>query len=245
MSTAPATGGAAYLSIGELIKQLRDDFPDLTISKIRFLEAEGLLAPHRAPSGYRRFTRADADRLRYVLRAQRDHYLPLRVIREHLDAMDRGMQPPDNGASTPAPPRLPTGPGLPAAEHFAAEVPTVRLTRAELLADAGIDDTALSQLEQFGMIDGPAPAYDGVALMVARAVGRMARFGIEPRHLRAFRTAADREIGLYEQVLTPLVRQRGEEAQQRARRTASELAALSVELHAALVRHRLGDALSG
>lgn len=235
----------AYLSIGELINQLRPDFPDITISKIRFLEAEGLVTPHRAPSGYRRFSRDDVDRLRYVLGTQRDGYLPLRVIREHLDAMDRGLEPPAPSGHAPAAPALSAVPWAPGSSDVGIRRAPVRLTRTELLADAGIDEAQLAQLEQFGMIDGPAAAYDGMALVVARAVGKMARFGIEPRHLRALRTAADREVGLYEQVLIPMARQRGGEAQARARETAQELAALSVELHAALVRNRLRAVLSG
>ena len=96
MSSSAVSGmtSRAFMSIGEVLGQLRSDFPDITISKIRFLEAEGLVEPERTASGYRKFSREDVERLRYVLSAQRDHYLPLRVIKEHLDAIDRGLEPP-------------------------------------------------------------------------------------------------------------------------------------------------------
>ncbi len=240
----PPADPSAYLSIGELLGLLRPEFPDVTISKIRFLEAEGLVTPQRAPSGYRKFSREDVTRLQYVLSAQRDRYLPLRVIKEHLEAIDRGLEPPSTPGGSPTPPQeVAAAAGLPGPAEFGPERSTVRLTRSELLADAGIDDAQLAQLEQFGMID-PGGSYDGIALVVARAVGQLARFGIEPRHLRAFRTAADREVGLFEQVLTPLARQRGDDARSRTEQAAQELAALSVQLHTALVRHRLRAALS-
>jgi DNA-binding transcriptional MerR regulator len=207
------------MSIGEVLSQLRPEFPDITISKIRFLETEGLIEPERTSSGYRKFSRDDVARLRYVLAAQRDRYLPLRVIKDHLEAIDRGLEPPDlPGGGPKVPMALVATDGYPASGDFAPDASEVRLARAELLEAAGLDAAQLEELEKYGLI-GPRPGsshYDGDALVVAKTVAEMARFGIEPRHLRPYRTAAEREIGLFEQVVTPLVRQRGPEARARA-----------------------------
>lgn len=226
---------------------LRADFPDVTISKIRFLEAEGLVEPERTSAGYRKFSHADVQRLRYVLTAQRDHYLPLRVIKEHLDALDRGLEPADHTRSGPRVPQsLVSAEGLPGPEAFAKDRNDVRLSRKELLEAAELDDATLRELEQFQLVSTRAGTnhYDGTALVVAKTVGEMAHFGIEPRHLRAFKAAADREVGLVEQVVTPLVRQRNPEARARAEEAARELASLSVRLHAALVKAGLRPGLS-
>ncbi len=236
----------AFMSIGEVLGQLRADFPDITISKIRFLEAEGLVEPERTSSGYRKFAREDLARLRYVLSAQRDHYLPLRVIKEHLDALDRGLEPPALGGTGPRVPRaLVAAEGLPGPDAFVPDVTEVRLSRRELLEAAGLQPAQLEQLEQYGLL-GPRPGtshYDGDALVVAKTVAEMARFGIEARHLRPFKAAADREIGLVEQVVTPLVRQRNPEARARADEVMRELASLSVKLHSTLVRAGLRPGL--
>ncbi|GAA4981064.1 hypothetical protein GCM10023205_57790 [Yinghuangia aomiensis] len=141
-STPPrAGGGRALVGIGEVMALLRPEFPDVSVSKIRFLEAEGLVEPQRTPSGYRKFGPSDLDRLRYVLRAQRDQYLPLKVIKDHLDAIDRGLEPAEDGL----------GAALAAAD--ASPPAPVYFTRAELLAAAGIDDAALTRLEEFGLIE--------------------------------------------------------------------------------------------
>ncbi len=230
----------AYLSIGEVLGKLRGDFPDITISKIRFLESEGLIEPQRTPSGYRKFTNSDLERLRYVLLSQRDQYLPLRVIKENLDALDRGLQPAQISGGSPAP-RLVTIDGELAPANF-AEGSDLRLSREELLKASGVVEEQLVELESYGLIAPRGRHYDGDALAIARAVTEMAGFGIEPRHLRSFKSAADREIGLIEQVITPLTRQKSAEARARAEEVQREIAALSVRLHAALVRgglHRL------
>ncbi len=236
----------AFMSIGEELGQLRPDFADITISKIRFLEDEGLIKPERTASGYRKFSREDLSRLRYVLAAQRDHYLPLRVIKEHLDAIDRGLEPPALGGTGPRVPRaLVAAEGLPSPESFRPDVSEIRLSRKELLEAAGLESAQLEQLEQYGLL-GPRPGgshYDGDALVVAKTVAEMSRFGIEARHLRMFKSAAEREIGLVEQVVTPLVRQRNPEARARADEVVRELAALSVKLHATLVRAGLAPGL--
>ena len=246
MTAVEGLPSRAFMSIGEVLAQLRQDFPDITISKIRFLEAEGLVEPERTASGYRKFSREDVGRLRYVLSAQRDQYLPLRVIKEHLDAIDRGLEPPSSGAGGPRVPRaLVAAEGLPTADTFRTDASEVRLSRRELLDASGLTEPQLEQLEQYGLL---APRtgtshYDGDALVVAKTVAEMSRFGIEARHLRPFRAAAEREIGLVEQVVTPLVRQRNPEARARAEEVARELAALSVKLHATLVRAGLGPGL--
>lgn len=236
-----------FMSIGEVLGQLRPDFPDVTISKIRFLEEEGLIKPERTSSGYRKFSREDVGRLRYVLSAQRDNYLPLRVIKEHLDAIDRGLEPPaaGSGGGPRVPRALVAAEGLPSPDSFRPDPSELRLSRGELLDAAGLDEAQLEQLEQYGLL---APRvggshYDGDALVVAKTVAEMSRFGIEARHLRPFKAAADREIGLLEQVVTPLVRQRGPEARARADEAVRELAALSVKLHSTLVRQGLGPGL--
>jgi DNA-binding transcriptional MerR regulator len=213
------------LSIGAVLSRLRPDFPDVTISKIRFLESEGLVRPARTASGYRRFTSADVERLRFVLEAQRDRYLPLKVIKEQLDALDADTE----SVRPPVLRAVPTD-GLPTAEDF-VERPVRRLTREELFAIAGIDAATLGELEEYGLVKpGEAGLYDTVSAQIATTARALAAFGIEPRHLRGFRAAADREVGLVEQIVAPLRKEAG-----RADETARELAALSVGLHTLLV----------
>ncbi|HLN75908.1 MAG TPA: MerR family transcriptional regulator [Nocardioidaceae bacterium] len=230
------------MSIGEVLSLLRADFPEISISKIRFLEAEGLIEPERTPSGYRKFSHRDVERLRYVLTSQREHYLPLKVIKEHLDAIDRGLEPPPvNGVGPQVPRVVLAGDGYPAPDTFAPEASELRLSRAEVLSGAEIDTDFLDQLETFGLVK-PRPGtnhYDGEALVVAKTAGELAAFGLEPRHLRAFKTAADREVGLVEQVVSPMRRSRDAGAKARAEDTIAQMAALSVRLHATLVKSGL------
>jgi len=239
------------LSIGAVLAQLRPDFPDVTISKIRFLESEGLVRPGRTASGYRQFSAADVERLRYVLAAQRDHYLPLKVIKEQLDAADRGeADAPAAGGRLPrklVPLPVAPGPGdrLPRPDDFAPGR-DVRLTREDLLDEAGIDGALLGDLEQYGLIrPGAAGFYDPDSVLVARTVRAMTEFGIEPRHLRAFRASADREVGLLQQIVTPVSRHRDADAQARASELAREFAALSVTLHTLLVKAGIRDVTGG
>jgi DNA-binding transcriptional MerR regulator len=237
-----AVPARAYMSIGEVLAKLRSDFPDVTISKIRFLESEGLVEPQRTPSGYRKFTRDDVARLSYVLAAQRDQYLPLKVIRDHLAAMDRGLEPPNApGAAPRVPVSVVDSDRYPDRDTFARDPGELRLSRDELLEAADMDEELMSALESYGLVkrhrDGAH--YDGDALLVAKTASELSRFGIEPRHLRSFKAAADREVGLIEQVVTPLLRQRGSDAQARGQETVRELASLSVRLHAALVKSQL------
>ncbi|MFB6841983.1 MerR family transcriptional regulator [Streptomyces sp. NPDC056361] len=230
-----ATAGDRLVSIGTVLNQLRDEFPEVTISKIRFLEAEGLVEPRRTASGYRKFSPQDVERLAQILRMQRDHYLPLKVIREHLDALARGEQ-----IKLPAPGRrrdLVEG-----AWEQDAEPPTAaRIGRAELIAAAEVTETELAEWESYGLIaETEGGGYDAESVTVARLVADLGRFGLEPRHLRAVKAAADREAGLIEQVVAPLRRHRNPQTRAHAEATAQELAAQSVRLHAALVQTALG-----
>ena len=217
------------VSIGEVLAQLRPDFPDVTISKIRFLESEGLIEPERSPSGYRRFSHDDVARLRYVLTVQRDHYLPLRVIKDQLDRLDDGVE-------------LPVG-GRPGAPHRLAgparDARDVRLSRPALVEAAGINTDLLSELESYGLVTARGATFDAAALLVARTAGELAAYGLEPRHLRAIRSAAERQVGLIEQVVTPMMRQRGAESRGRAEEAAREIARLTTRLHAAMVDTQL------
>lgn len=227
------------MSIGEVLAVLRPEFPDVTISKIRFLEEQGLVEPDRTPAGYRKFTHQDVDRLRFVLSVQRDHYLPLRVIREHLEAVDRGLDPAPLPGCPQGGPRLVEG--APAGPERFGPGPQLRLTRDDLLTAAQASGDLLSALESYGLVSARrgTTVYDEDALAVTRAAAQLAGFGIEPRHLRAFRNAADREAGLVEQVAAPVRRQRGPEAAARAEEITREVAALCVRLHTALVNAAL------
>ncbi|MFF3631951.1 MerR family transcriptional regulator [Streptomyces sp. NPDC002164] len=236
------TGGAGHgtapaedrpMSIGTVLLRLRDEFPEVTISKIRFLEAEGLVEPQRTPSGYRKFRAADVERLAQVLRMQRDHYLPLKVIREHLDALARGEQPVLPTGSL----KDPVDAGADA-QPFRATAP--RIGRAELLAAAEVTESDLAEWESYGLVTPTAEGgYDAEMVTVAKLVADLGRFGLEPRHLRAMRAAADREAGLIEQVVAPLRRHRNPQTRAHAEATARELAELSVRLHSALVQTAL------
>jgi DNA-binding transcriptional MerR regulator len=224
------------LTIGEVLAVLRDDFPDVTISKIRYLESEDLVHPQRTPSGYRKFSRADVSRLRYVLAAQRDQYLPLRVIKDHLEALDRGEPLPSAASAAVVPPLPPPG------EDGATGTPP--LTSEQFARAAGLAPDQLADCVQFGLLatdaDGRHPADD---LPIARAAAGLARHGIEPRHLRVYRTGVEREAGLVEQLVAPVLRARSEEARTRATEKLRELATLSTQLHTALLEARLRELL--
>jgi DNA-binding transcriptional MerR regulator len=231
------------MSIGEVLAHLRAEFPDTTISKLRFLESEGLVEPQRTAAGYRKYSWDDVARLRFVLTAQRDHYLPLRVIREQLEALDRGEG--VAGLSRYGHP-LTVVDRLPTAEDFSAAPPESRLSRAELLEQTGAGEEELRDLERYGLLSQRVGGYyDSAAVEVVKVAREFARFGLEGRHLRAYRAGADREVGLFDQVVAPLMRQRDPQAQVRAEEVIRELAALSVRLHAVLVQAGLRDRLRG
>jgi DNA-binding transcriptional MerR regulator len=223
----PGTRGG--LTIGHVLEQLRDEFPDITSSKVRFLEAQGLVAPERTPAGYRLFSSEDVERLRYVLTVQRDRFWPLKVIRETLENLDRGLPDPGGVSGRGRPPRS----SDPAPLRAGTPVPRgrVRLTGPELRQASGIEKPLFSALESFGLLRADATGHFAAeAVDVAVAARRLAEHGLEPRHLRPFRTAADREIGLVDQVLAS---RRGNGA--REEQTAEILSAC-IALHTALVR---------
>ncbi len=228
------SGSAPRLTIGEVLGALRDEFPDVTISKIRYLESEDLVHPQRTPSGYRKFSGADVSRLRFVLAAQRDHYLPLRVIKDHLAALDRGE---------PLPPVI-SGTVPPPAAEDGDDAPVPPMTSDQFARAAGLEPDQLADCVQFGLLatdaDGRHPASD---LPIARAAAGLARHGIEPRHLRVYRSGVEREAGLVEQLVAPVLRARSEEARNRATEKLRELVGLSAQLHGALLEARLRDLL--
>jgi DNA-binding transcriptional MerR regulator len=237
------------MSIGAVLDLLRPEFPDVTISKIRFLEAEGLVTPQRSPSGYRRFTAYDCARLRYILTAQRNHYLPLKVIKAHLDAQPDGELPQAAGFAFTAP-RLVTVAGHhedPAAgvDTAAAVAPTlVRLSREDLLEHAGVDEALLAALTKAGVvIAGRGGLFDEHDVVILQCAKALAEFGVEPRHLRAFRSAADRQSDLIAQIAGPVGKGAQTGARDRADDLAREVAALAITLHTALVKSAVRDVL--
>lgn len=216
--------------IGQVLAVLKGDFSDISISKIRFLESEGLLTPERAPSGYRLYSDHDIARLRYILKMQRDHYLPHKVIREHLDMIDRGMAPPPVEHPTPTVTEAPPAPqprSLPKGE--------LRLSRAEFLTATGLPDAMLSELERQRIITPRRGTrfYGRDAVTIGLVARRLAEFGMDARHLRAFQLAATREVGLIEQALAPHLRRSGN------RNLGFEVVQLAATAHAAMMRQAL------
>lgn len=200
--------------IGAVVAELSEEFPDLTASKIRYLEAEGLIEPLRTARGSRRYVDADIDRLRRILRLQRDEFLPLSVIAERLAQPDA----PESGiASVPA-------------TRLRAPRPR-RMSSAEVAQRGGVDAATLKELAAHGLIT----EMDSSAVDVCRLVARLREYGIEPRHLRSFRVAADREVGLVQQALAP---RRGSTSSLEERELTAQLLALLLDLHIALVRQR-------
>jgi DNA-binding transcriptional MerR regulator len=299
-----------YHSIGDVLTLLREEFPDITISKIRFLESQGLVSPQRSPSGYRKFYDEDIERLRYVLIQQREHFLPLKVIRDRLNGV---VSEDDTGAGDPAPAQVAADPEpaapkvaakaprperpaearttvaasslreptvadvvaalqeVPVGRHAAAEaapvevVPTPAPTRApepvaspepaatgsmtleELAVETGLSEAELRSLVEFGILRegsiGGMACFDAQTVTVAGLAAGFLSQGVEARHLRLFRNAVDREMGLLEQLVTPLLRQRNPEARARAEATSTELVHLGGQLHAAMIDIELRDLL--
>jgi DNA-binding transcriptional MerR regulator len=235
-----------YLSIGEVLTLLQDEFPDVTISKIRFLESQGLIDPERTPSGYRKFYDGDVERLRFILREQKDHFLPLRVIKDRLENGEVAEPPPaTKGKSKPAA----------AGEADAGRVPIwmakasggaatgASFTFDELAGASGLTAEELREVERFGLIAstevGRTAFYDEEALVAAKLAAGFLRHGVEPRHLRMYRTAAEREAGLFEQVILPLVKQRNPQARADAVARLDDLHRLGDELRQAMLRQAL------
>jgi DNA-binding transcriptional MerR regulator len=288
---------ATHLSIGEVLALLQDEFPDVTISKIRFLESQGLIDPERTPSGYRKFYETDIERLRWILVQQRENFLPLKVIKDRLASgrlTDESQGDTDQAASTgtstgdalveavgqvPAveptvaesapvvPPAgaPPVAPGQPiwmadlaraqASAPLTAEVAPhrsvvldggpseVSLTADELALAAGITTTMLRELEQYGLVVGrPLGSdvyYDGDALLIATKAAGFVAHGIEARHLRMYKVAAEREAGFLEQLAMPMLKQRNPQARRQAVELVEELSALGGDLRTAVLRSKL------
>jgi DNA-binding transcriptional MerR regulator len=240
--TAPDTPALAGMSIGAVLDSLRPDFPDVTISKIRFLEAEGLVTPQRSGSGYRRFTAYDCARLRFILTAQRDHYLPLKVIKAQLDAQPDGALPETgSGYGVPRLVQL-SDDGESVVRDTAAVAPAqVRLSREDLLSRSGVDEELLGSLIKAGVIkSGPGGFFDEHSVVTAQCAKALADYGVEPRHLRAFRSAADRQSDLIAQIAGPVVKAG---ARDRADDLAREVAALAITLHTSLIKSAVRDVL--
>lgn len=240
----PAPAG---MSIGAVLDLLRPDFPDVTISKIRFLEAEGLVTPQRSAAGYRRFTAYDCARLRFVLTAQREQYLPLKVIKAQLDAQADGELPTLGSAYTV--PRLVqiTGDHGQDTDHAGTEAVApaqVRLSREDLLSRSGVDNPLLAALVTAGVIKpGPAGFFDEHSVTIAQCARALADYGVEPRHLRAFRSAADRQSDLIAQIAGPVAAAGKAGARDRADDLAREVAALAITLHTSLIKSAVRDVL--
>ncbi len=293
---APTAG--SHLSIGEVLALLLEEFPDVTISKIRFLESQGLIDPERTASGYRKFYGDDVELLRCILREQRENYLPLRVIKDRIDSGEidptnehprpRGIKNVSETSDIPRPDTHPSAGGVrraagsngvdaaatadsvtgaavlfqrtdvpaeaappveappavaPAAPTIGAILPGLVLTADELCAMAGLTRAQLADLQSYGVItsqsnrpDGP---FDEDAVEIATVSKRLLDAGLEPRHLRGWRVAADREVGLLEQLIQPLLRQRNPEARAQAVAQLSELELVGGRLRAAMMRSSL------
>jgi DNA-binding transcriptional MerR regulator len=319
-----APSDRSHLSIGEVLSLLQEEFPDVTISKIRFLESQGLLDPERTPSGYRKFYEGDIDRLRWILRQQKEHYLPLKVIKDRLDdavpppravatrsanngvtvaaaqgetgsgtdrslatavALDERPQaaPAGDPVQQAASPAAPARAGSPrsespaparaqppvvaaldgstttavaestAAAHRSARTSgsasappgSVSLTAEELVQHSGLAMRDLRDLERYGLVEsfavGDSAYYDADALVIAQTAAGFLQHGIEARHMRSYKVAVDREAGLFEQIVLPLLKQRNPEARQRARETVAELVRLGQQMRAVLLSRELRD----
>ncbi len=252
-----------HASIGDVLNELRPEFHDVTISKIRFLESQGLIAPERTPSGYRKFARTDVERLRWILAQQRDHFLPLKVIKDRLAELDDGQLTLDQLLADQRPSReeavqalferarqaQDSGAAMSAAQllaeaddsHEQLSSSGVSLTRSELAAASGVSDQQLTELESFGLVvpidsDSERPLFGDEALTIARTAQRFQQVGIEARHLRMYKAFAERELVLFEQVVGPFRRQRNPDANAKADATRADLAGLGRTLRTALLQ---------
>jgi DNA-binding transcriptional MerR regulator len=271
----------SHMSIGEVLTLLQREFPDVTISKIRFLESQGLLDPERTPSGYRKFYDDDIARLRWILRQQRENFLPLKVIKDRLDETPAGQVPADVRAPVPEPVAAGGGGGGTAAAVEAngsatkpttgssrraaagksaavaavaaasgpalldPEASTANMTVDELASASGLDGPGIAELERYGLVVGravgPDVLYGEDALVVAKLAARFRQYGVEARHLRMYRTGAEREASFFEQVVMPMLKQRNPTARRQAYDTIGELAELGESLRAAMLRQALRE----
>ena len=293
MSGSLDVSDRGYRSIGEVLAEVQDEFPEITISKIRFLESQGLIDPERTASGYRKFYARDVERLRFILRSQKDAYLPLKVIKDRLSRNDIGSPPTRADITEPVPvitadTVLPTSAepvvtpvasdpvnaplaAGPTTEAFPDRVPLwmqpktvaapavslpsvslesgISMSLAELATAAGLTESQLRDIESFGLIEattlGRDRIYDEDALLVTKLVAGFVAQGLEPRHLRMYRTTVDREAGLFEQVATPLIKQRNPQARVEAQRRLDALSDLGAQMRAALLRRSLRPYTAG
>ena len=219
-----------YLSIGEVLDSVREDFPDISISKIRFLESEGLIQPKRTDSGYRMFYEEDIVRLRYILSLQRDQFLPLRVIKERLLEVDT-----NGGVMAQVPPTK--APVKSTKATAPKDLQGASLSRAELLKAAGLNEAQLKELEDYALVAaGETGSYDENALLVATAAKRFFEFGVQARHLKMYRQFADREAAFFEQIVQPVALRKDPQGQAEAARSLGELAGLSNQMKEAALR---------
>ena len=246
-------GTRNYQSIGEVLVAVKTEFPDITISKIRFLESEGLITPERTPSGYRKFYVHDVDRLKSILRMQRDEYLPLKVIKERLAKQDAGDV--DDGEISLDGNEPATGVGDDGDAASAskaddlAEAPTgLQMSLEEMSAATGVERDRIKELESFGIVCSHGPEggryYDGDDYIVLSIVKDFFRFGIEPRHLTMYKHFADRESSFFEALVAPTLRQRNPDARRAAAQTLADLAVTSKKFKQALLRSSLRDHLT-
>ena len=226
------------LTIGEVLNQVRSEFDDISISKIRFLEAEGLIVPSRTKSGYRKFSSSDVDKLRYILRMQRDHYLPLKVIKEHIEAIDRGLKPEIDQIDKP---KVPSA--LVDLNQVGIKKSNIRVTREELITNTSISDQDLKESEDYGLIKVLADKrhYDDNAVRTARVIAALSGFGLEPRHLKFLKSGSDRESSLIKQIASPMSRSKRPDAGEQALEMMREISNLTNQLHFILVSSTLDE----
>jgi DNA-binding transcriptional MerR regulator len=226
------------LTIGEVLNQVRSEFDDISISKIRFLEAEGLIVPSRTKSGYRKFSSSDVDKLRYILRMQRDHYLPLKVIKEHIEAIDRGLKPEIEQINKP---KVPSA--LVDLNQLGVKKSHLRVTREELITNTSISEQDLKESEDYGLIKVLADKrhYDDIAVKTARVIAALSGFGLEPRHLKFLKSGSDRESSLIKQVASPMSRSKRPDAGEQALEMMREISNLTNQLHFILVTSSLDE----
>lgn len=235
--TAPQTDARAgakpakTMSIGVVLERLRAEFPDVTVSKIRFLESEGLITPQRTASGYRRFTEEDVERLRYILVTQRDNYLPLKVIREQLEAMDSGQVTAIVSAADAEPMISP--------ENFRAPSAT-QLSDTDVAEQAQASQETVDELISLGVIVPDATGrFTADDVRTVTTAASLAEFGFDARHLKTLRTAAARQADMINQVTEPVAKSGKVTARQKAEEIGQQMSALVVSLHAAMVKNEL------
>lgn len=215
---------AALLSIGQVLARLANDFPDLSNSKLRFLEEQGLVSPSRTQSGYRKFSPADVERVRIILSMQRDHYLPLKVIRGYLADLDAGRSPALPGATGTVSTIIPPG---------------RRYRREEIIKETGATAALFNEAISASLIT-PSETYTDDTLEVVRSLVALKKCGIEPRHLRGYRATAEREVSLIESALLPISRRDDAASRARAAELSGEIAGRLDVIRASLVRSALG-----